>query len=115
MLNLFDGNTICIEILEKIVSKRKQILLLLKDICAVETGQWIQVDLPEATEITGVVTQGRNEPQGGSYNQWVTRYEISYMGPFSQGWQFVTNSKGEISVSHFMLALERSVTMIYFC
>ncbi|XP_078667263.1 uncharacterized protein LOC144909086 [Branchiostoma floridae x Branchiostoma belcheri] len=37
-------------------------------------GQWLQVDLGEATFVTGVITQGRQN----SYAQWVTSYKLQF-------------------------------------
>ena len=38
--------------------------------------QWLQVDLgSQYTKVTGVATQGRNDPQ---FSQWVTRYKLAY-------------------------------------
>lgn len=38
--------------------------------------QWIQVDLLEATNVTGIVTQGR--ALGDKYDQWAASYKIHY-------------------------------------
>ena len=38
--------------------------------------QWLQVDLgSQYTNVTGVATQGRN---GFQFNQWVTKYKLTY-------------------------------------
>ena len=37
--------------------------------------QWLQVDLGSYTIVTGVATQGRNEPR---LRQWVTKYRLQY-------------------------------------
>ena len=38
-----------------------------------DVNQWLQVDLLQTTEVTGIATQGRNEVQ-----QWVTKYKLQY-------------------------------------
>ncbi|CAH3034581.1 unnamed protein product, partial [Pocillopora meandrina] len=38
-----------------------------------DNSQWLQVDLPNDTKVTGVATQGRQDA-----DQWVTSYKLQY-------------------------------------
>ena len=38
-----------------------------------DINQWLQVDLQQTTNITGIATQGRN-----AYSQWVIQYKLQY-------------------------------------
>jgi len=42
---------------------------------AQQVGEWMVIDLGTLTNVTGVVTQGRNNSQ---HNQWVTSYTVDY-------------------------------------
>lgn len=54
-----------------------------------DLNQWIQVDLGVRTQVTGVLTQGRN-----AYGQWVTEYKVQY-GDDGVNWQFVMTANGQ--------------------
>ncbi|XP_033107775.1 uncharacterized protein LOC117109513 isoform X2 [Anneissia japonica] len=55
-----------------------------------DRNQWIQVNLGQVKEVTGVITQGRN----GNYDQWVTSYEILY-GMDGNSWQPILGANGQ--------------------
>ncbi|XP_033105774.1 uncharacterized protein LOC117108037 [Anneissia japonica] len=75
-----------------------------------DRNQWIQVNLGEVTEVTGVITQGRN----GNYDQWVTAYEVLYgmdgtnwnsiLGADGQAREFVGNSDKDTQVTNLFPA-----------
>ena len=54
-------------------------------------GEWIQVDLRNATRVVAVVTQGLNYP--GNAHYWVTSYKISY-GNSTTSLQVIQNKSG---------------------
>lgn len=49
-------------------------------------NQWIQVDLLERKQITGVITQGRSKSE--KQLQWVTKYKIQYSDD-GTSWNYV--------------------------
>ena len=58
-------------------------------------GEWLQVDLLQATFVTGVITQGR----GGTdhYSQRVTSFKISFANQ-TNAFHYVTDKLGDDKV-----------------
>ena len=52
-------------------------------------NQWIQADLKVRTQVTGVMTQGRNPN-----NQWVKEYKVQYSDD-GVNWQYVQTANGQ--------------------
>ena len=64
-------------------------------------NQWMQIDLGNLTNVTGVVTQGR-----ANSNQWVTNYRVSTSTngekwvPMNSGQQYAGNTDRSTKVMH---------------
>ena len=56
----------------------------------IDLNQWIQADLGELKQVTGVVTQGRN-----AYGQWVTKF-IVQCSDDSEIWSNIEDVNGQI-------------------
>ena len=56
-----------------------------------DENQWIQADLRVRTQVTGIMTQGRN---AYSPSQWVTAYKVQY-GDDGVNWQYVLTANGQ--------------------
>ncbi len=54
--------------------------------------QWIQVDLVDIVQVTGVMTQGVV-----LYNQWVTKYKVEYSTD-NDTWVTVMNAGNQVSL-----------------
>ena len=61
---------------------------------ALDTNQWIQVDLGKPTYVYGVLMQGRQDHT----NQWVTKYKVQYEPPSQASLVDVQNQLGETQV-----------------
>ncbi|XP_071960960.1 lactadherin-like [Antedon mediterranea] len=60
-----------------------------------DTNTWIQIHLMVEHNITGIQTQGR----GGTLNQWVKTYTISYIKVNQGGEHFISDGHGHPKVS----------------
>ena len=74
--------------------------------------QWLQVDLNQLTNVTGVATQGRNNTNvwRGNHSQWVTAYKLQFS---EDGFTFqYYKEKGQISEKArlvFFVTLQRNL------